>query len=179
MTFGKPFRCSQNNRGAQITAMNTARKKGTRREPASLIPATTMIKLARITNAGILAVRFSALSMMCPIPGVPHVYPIAVMMGDITKGFCRNPGLVPVPVGLAFQGKEGPAYNDSWPPEPALRPFIGVSFPPSILFEGKRLVLKAGWKVFDRAAPHPGFGLPKVFPGRVPPVPAGIDSTLV
>ena len=33
-----------------MTAMNTARKKGTRMELAAFIPATTMIKLARINR---------------------------------------------------------------------------------------------------------------------------------
>jgi hypothetical protein len=41
-----------------MTAMNTARKKGTRMELAAFIPATTMIKLARINIAGVLAVGF-------------------------------------------------------------------------------------------------------------------------
>ena len=41
-----------------MTAMNTARKKGTRMELAAFIPATTMIKLARINTAGALAVLF-------------------------------------------------------------------------------------------------------------------------
>ena len=38
-----------------MTAMNTARKKGTRMELAALIPATTIIKLARINRGGTLA----------------------------------------------------------------------------------------------------------------------------
>ena len=62
-TFGTPLRCSQNNGGAQMTAMNTARKKGTRMELAAFIPATTMIKLARINSAGALAVRFTLSSI--------------------------------------------------------------------------------------------------------------------
>ena len=45
-----------------MTAMNTATKKGTRRELAAFIPATTMIKLARITIAGILNGRFTLVS---------------------------------------------------------------------------------------------------------------------
>src|SRR5512135_607582 len=61
--FGTPLRCSQNNGGAQMTAMNTARKKGTKMELASFIPATTMIKLARINTAGALAVCFTLLSI--------------------------------------------------------------------------------------------------------------------
>ena len=47
-TFGTPLRCSQNIGGAHTTAMNTARKKGTMRELAAFIPATTMTKPARI-----------------------------------------------------------------------------------------------------------------------------------
>ena len=39
-----------------MTAMNTATKKGTRMELAAFIPATTMIKLARINITGVLAV---------------------------------------------------------------------------------------------------------------------------
>jgi hypothetical protein len=58
-TFGMPLRCSQNNGGVQMTAMNTARKKGTRMEPAAFIPATTMIKLARINSACAVAVHFT------------------------------------------------------------------------------------------------------------------------
>jgi hypothetical protein len=48
-----------------MTAINTARKNGTRRELAAFIPATTIIKLARIRIAGTLAlaVRFTALSI--------------------------------------------------------------------------------------------------------------------
>ena len=48
-----------------MTAINTARKKGTRRELAAFIPATTMIKLARMKIAGTLAlaVRFTVLSI--------------------------------------------------------------------------------------------------------------------
>ena len=66
--FGTPFRCSQNKGGAQMTAMNTARKKGTNRELAAFIPATTMTKLARINIAGVLAVRFP-LSSIYVFPG--------------------------------------------------------------------------------------------------------------
>ena len=62
-TFGTPLRCSQNIGGAQMTAMNTATKKGTRRELAAFIPATTMIKLARFNSAAALAVRFPWLSI--------------------------------------------------------------------------------------------------------------------
>jgi hypothetical protein len=45
--------------------MKTARKKGTRRELAAFIPATTIIKLARIRIAGTLAlaVRFTMVSI--------------------------------------------------------------------------------------------------------------------
>ena len=46
-----------------MTAMNTARKKGTRMELAAFIPATTMIKPARIRITGTLAMRFPLLSM--------------------------------------------------------------------------------------------------------------------
>jgi hypothetical protein len=41
-----------------MTAMNTAKRKGTRMELAALIPATTMIKLARINSVGALAPLF-------------------------------------------------------------------------------------------------------------------------
>ena len=54
MTFGTPLRCSQNIPGAQMIAMNTARKKGTRRELDAFIPATTMMNPARIRIAGTL-----------------------------------------------------------------------------------------------------------------------------
>ena len=57
-TFGTPLRRSQNSGGAQRTAMNAARKKGTRSELAAFIPATMMMKLARINGAGNLVVRF-------------------------------------------------------------------------------------------------------------------------
>jgi hypothetical protein len=62
-TFGTPLRCSQNKGGSQMTAMNTATKKGTRMELAAFIPATTMIKLASINTAGALTVRFTWLSI--------------------------------------------------------------------------------------------------------------------
>jgi hypothetical protein len=46
-----------------MTATKTARKKGTRRELAAFIPATTMIKLARINSVGALATRFTLSSI--------------------------------------------------------------------------------------------------------------------
>ena len=61
--FGTPLRCSQNNGGVQMTAMNTAIKKGTRMELAAFIPATTMIKPARVNTVGTLKVRFPFLSI--------------------------------------------------------------------------------------------------------------------
>jgi hypothetical protein len=60
-TLGTPLPCSQNIGGAQMTAMNTATKKGTTMELAAFIPATTMIKLARITIEGILKGGFTGL----------------------------------------------------------------------------------------------------------------------
>jgi hypothetical protein len=41
-----------------------------------------------------------------PVPVIPHVDPVAVMMGDIAEGFCRNPCLVSVPI--------GPAAHSEW-----------------------------------------------------------------
>ena len=61
--FGTPLRCNQNNGGVQMTAMNTAIKKGTRMELAAFIPATTIIKPARINTVGALNVRFIFLSI--------------------------------------------------------------------------------------------------------------------
>ena len=61
--FGTPWRCSQNIGGVQMTAMNTAIKKGTRMELAAFIPATTMIKPARINTVGTLNERFTFLSI--------------------------------------------------------------------------------------------------------------------
>src|SRR4030065_1939435 len=61
--FATPLRCSQNNGGVQMTAMNTARKKGTRMELAAFIPAITMIKPARINTVGALNVGFTFLSI--------------------------------------------------------------------------------------------------------------------
>jgi hypothetical protein len=46
--LGMPFRCIQNNGGAQIMAINTDRRKGTRIEPAARIPATRITKLAPV-----------------------------------------------------------------------------------------------------------------------------------
>ena len=49
-TFGTPLRCNQNKGGVQMTAMNIARKRGTRMDLAVFIPATTMIKQARVID---------------------------------------------------------------------------------------------------------------------------------
>ena len=54
-----------------MTAMNTARKKGTRRELAAFIPATTMIKLAKIKSEGTLSVPFT-------LPFIQHPFTFLV-----------------------------------------------------------------------------------------------------
>jgi hypothetical protein len=41
-----------------MTAMNSARKRGTNNELAAFIPAPTIVRLANIKSAGALAVRF-------------------------------------------------------------------------------------------------------------------------
>jgi hypothetical protein len=46
-----------------MTAMNTAIKKGTRMELAAFIPATTMIKPARVNTGGTLNLLFTFLSI--------------------------------------------------------------------------------------------------------------------
>jgi hypothetical protein len=58
--------------GAQMTAMNTARKKGTRMELTAFIPATTMTKLATIRIVGILATGFPLASMGSVRNSVPN-----------------------------------------------------------------------------------------------------------
>jgi len=57
--FGTPLLRNQNNGGAQMTAIKTATRKGTRMGLAAFIPATRMTKLARITGRDVLAVVFT------------------------------------------------------------------------------------------------------------------------
>jgi hypothetical protein len=72
-----------------------------------------------------------------PVPIVPHVDPVAVVVGDVTEGFCRNPRLVPIPVGPAAYGEWRPSQIHSGrPPEPALRTGIVDSLPRSIFVKG-------------------------------------------
>ena len=72
-----------------------------------------------------------------PVPIVSHVDPVAVMVGDVAEGFCRNPRLVPIPVGPAAYGERRPSQtHGGGAPEPALRTGIVNFLPPSILVEG-------------------------------------------
>src|SRR4030042_1461557 len=84
-----------------------------------------------------------------PVPVIPREDPVAVMVGDVAEGFCRNPGLVSIPVGPAAHGERRPAYNYSRPPEPPLRTLIGNPLPTSVLFKGIRLVLETGRQILD------------------------------
>jgi len=113
-----------------------------------------------------------------PIPVIPRVDPVSIMVGDIPEGLRRNPCLLSIPVSPAAHGERRPPYGHGGrPPEPAIPAFVGDRLPPSILFEGIGLVVKAGGKIFYRLSSHRVLGQPEVLPNHVPSIPIGIDGS--
>ena len=72
-----------------------------------------------------------------PVPVRPHIDPVAVMVGNVTEGLRRDPGLIPVPIGPAAHGKRRPPYGYSdRSPEPSLCAVIVDPLPPSVFIKG-------------------------------------------
>jgi hypothetical protein len=110
-----------------------------------------------------------------PVPMTARMYPVSIMVGNITEGFVGNPGVVPVPICPSPCSKRRPtdAYVKGTP-EIAVSAVIIDAFPPAMIFKYISMVIELRGKILTRFSSVFHAFCPQCVSASVPGIPISI-----